>query len=178
MSTDAKPETWTRWVALSMAIMAVGAGVLTLYMGKYSSRAMMTQGKITNQWSYFQAKSIKQHACETHRMQLELTRIERGGAWNPEVRAAFDEALTTVKKEIARYKEEKAAIQADAEKMEGLRDAAQQRGGKLSYALILAQIGIMLSSVTLIAKKRPLWYLGMALIAVSLVIVGAAFNLL
>lgn len=138
----------------------------------------MTQGKITNQWSCFQAKSIKQHTCETHRMQLELTRIERAGNWNPETRAAFEEALATVKKDIARYNEEKATIKADAEKMEGQRDAAQQRGGKLSYALILAQIGIMLSSVTLITKKRPLWYLGMALVLVSLVIVGAAFGLL
>jgi len=176
MSTETKPETWTRWVALSMAMMAVGAGVLTLYMGKYSSRAVMTQGKITNHWSYYQAKSIKQHTCENHRQKMELDRIERGGAWNAETHAAFDEALAKAKKEIARYNDEKAVIKAEAEEMEAQRDTAQKRGGKLSYALILAQIGIMLSSVTLITKKRPLWYMGIGLIAIAGGIVAAAFT--
>ena len=77
-ATASKPETWTRWVALSMAIMAVMAGVITLYMGKFSGKAVMLQGKITNQWGYYQAKSIKQHTYEMQRQQLELATLERG----------------------------------------------------------------------------------------------------
>jgi len=160
---EKKADRWTQWVALSMAIMAVGAGVLTLYMGKYSSRAIITQGKITNQWGYFQAKSIKQHMCELHKQQLDIAVAERSATWSAETRTAF---------------EEKAEIKAEAEGLEQTRDDAQQRGGKLSYALILAQIAIMLSSVTLITKKRPLWYLGLSMFAVAGLLVAMAFGVL
>jgi hypothetical protein len=175
---EKKADRWTQWVALSMAIMAVGAGVLTLYMGKYSSRAIITQGKITNQWGYFQAKSIKQHMCELHKQQLDIAVAERSATWSAETRTAFERATAAAAKEVSRYSQEKAEIKAEAEGLEQTRDDAQQRGGKLSYALILAQIAIMLSSVTLITKKRPLWYLGLAMFAVAGVLVAMAFGLL
>jgi hypothetical protein len=177
-ATASKPETWTRWVALSMAIMAVMAGVITLYMGKFSGKAVMLQGKITNQWGYYQAKSIKQHTYEMQRQQLELATLERGATWTEEIRSNYTAAVAYSKKMLGKYEKEKDEIKADGEKMEKQRDDAQARGGKLSLSLIFAQIAIMLSSVTLITKKKPLWFCGMALMLVSLWYVGVAFGVL
>ena len=177
-ATASKPETWTRWVALSMAIMAVMAGVITLYMGKFSGKAVMLQGKITNQWGYYQAKSIKQHTYEMQRQQLELATLERGATWTDAIHSNYTAAIANTKKMLGKYEKEKDEIKTEAEGMEKQRDDAQGRGGKLSLSLIFAQIAIMLSSVTLITKKKPLWFCGMALMLVSLWYVGVAFGVL
>lgn len=51
--SESKSDTWMSWVALATAIMAVSAAVTTLYMGKYSSRAILNQGQETSQWAYY-----------------------------------------------------------------------------------------------------------------------------
>lgn len=65
-------DKWQGWLALSTAIMAVLAALTTLYMGKFSSRAIMSQGQESDQWAYYQAKSIKGHTFEINKKTLEL----------------------------------------------------------------------------------------------------------
>src|SRR5213079_2223997 len=51
--------TWISWVALSTAILAVLAAIAGLLSGSHANEAMMDQIKASDQWSYYQAKSIK-----------------------------------------------------------------------------------------------------------------------
>ena len=160
---ESKPESWTMGVALSLSVMAVIAGIVTLYMGKYSGRATMLQGQITNQWAYFQAKSIKQHTYELQKQNLELQLLVQKpsmtrGAQDQYMKVINDDAVN-----VSRYGTEKEDIKKQADEMEAEKQKCQQRSGKLSYALIFLQISIMLSSVTLITKRKQLWYFGMAL---------------
>src|SRR6266513_2938180 len=50
---------WISWVALSTAILAVLAAIAGLLSGKHVNEAMMNQIEASDQWSYYQAKSIK-----------------------------------------------------------------------------------------------------------------------
>src|SRR6266513_5396132 len=50
---------WISWVALSTAILAVLAAIAGLLSGKHANEAMMAQIEASDQWSYYQAKSIK-----------------------------------------------------------------------------------------------------------------------
>src|SRR6202048_4731246 len=52
-------EKWISWVALSTAILAVLAAIAGLLSGKHANEAMMSQIEASDQWGYFQAKSIK-----------------------------------------------------------------------------------------------------------------------
>src|SRR5258708_18374703 len=52
-------EKWISWVALSTAILAVLAAIAGLLSGKHANEAMMSQIESSDQWSYYQAKSIK-----------------------------------------------------------------------------------------------------------------------
>src|SRR5437763_5731189 len=52
-------ENWISWVALSTAILAVLAAIAGLLSGKHANEAMMSQIEASDQWSYYQAKSIK-----------------------------------------------------------------------------------------------------------------------
>src|SRR5438046_3331022 len=50
---------WISWVALSTAILAVLAAIAGLLSGKHVNEAMMNQIEASDQWSYYQEKSIK-----------------------------------------------------------------------------------------------------------------------
>src|SRR6266566_3862358 len=52
-------ETWISWVALSTAILAVLAAIAGLLSGKHANEAMMSQIEASDQWGYYQAKSVK-----------------------------------------------------------------------------------------------------------------------
>src|SRR5262245_50356265 len=52
-------EAWISWVALSTAILAVLAAIASLLAGEYANEAMINQIEASDQWSYYQAKSIK-----------------------------------------------------------------------------------------------------------------------
>jgi hypothetical protein len=51
--------TWISWAALSTAILAVLAAIAGLLSGQHANEAMMNQIEASDQWNYYQAKSIK-----------------------------------------------------------------------------------------------------------------------
>src|ERR1017187_8302374 len=66
-----KRERWTKYVSLTMVFIAVLAAIATLKGGGFSTRtlkemneATFNQTQASDQWSYFEAKSIKQNLYE------------------------------------------------------------------------------------------------------------------
>ena len=158
--TEMKPDKWMSLVALATAIMAVLAAITTLYLGKYSSRAILHQGQETSQWAYYQAKSIKSYVYEIQKQKLELEIM--APANRP--RAVMDRYSQLVKdydRQIKRYDTEKAEIKATADALAKSKEDSQARAGNFGYGLIFLQIAIMLASISALTKKRPLFHLGL-----------------
>lgn len=153
-------EKWQGWLALSTAIMAVLAALTTLYMGKYSSRAIMSQGQESDQWAYYQAKSIKGNTLETNRKTLELQLMSQKGL-SQEVTAEFNKTLNKYADDIKRYDVEKKEIKDKAEAIAKVKLKAQEMGGNFAYALIFLQIALMLSSIASLTKRHYLWYIAL-----------------
>ncbi|MBI5236321.1 MAG: DUF4337 domain-containing protein [Deltaproteobacteria bacterium] len=156
---------WTSWVALSTAALAVAAALTTLYMGKFSSRTVLSQMQESDQWAYYQAKSIKGHAYELQRekLELELTMYKAKGALPSEVKNAYDKTIGAYVETVKRYDAERKEIKEKAEALSKVKEDSQLRAGKFAYGLILLQIAIMLSSIASITKKPLLWYFGLGL---------------
>ena len=148
------------WLALSTAIMAVLAALTTLYMGKFSSRAIMTQGLESDQWAFYQAKSIKLHTFEMSRKALELQYRSQKGL-PPDVATDFEKTLAKYGDEIKRYDSEKKEIKDKAEGIAKVKHTAQEMGGNFAYALIFLQIAIMLSSLASLTKRHYLWHIAL-----------------
>jgi hypothetical protein len=70
-------EAWTKYVSLSVVIIAVLAAIATQWGGKYSGRTQRSQAQASDQCSFYQAKSIKQQLTETT-----LTQLIRSGHTN------------------------------------------------------------------------------------------------
>ncbi len=158
---EKEKEKWQGWLALSTAIMAVLAALTTLYMGKFSSRAIMAQGQESDQWAYYQAKSIKQHTFELSKNALML-QFHSQKDLPPAVAEEFQKTLKKYGDDIKRYEGEKKEIKDKAESTAKGKLIAQEMGGNFGYALIFLQIALMLSSIASLTKRHYLWYIGLA----------------
>ena len=159
-----KRESWTKWVSLSLVCLAVLTAIATLRGGGYTTatlkqmnEATFNQARASDQWAFYQAKSIKQSLNE-----LELDRAK--GATGRVAEVAPLEA------KVARYEQEKKEIKASAEKFEADRDTARkaatsaaEHSKDMGLAITVFQISIALGGVCLLVKKRPLWFASMAL---------------
>ncbi len=162
-------EAWTKYTSLSLVFVAVLAAIATQWSGKYSSRVLVSlndstfnQALATDEWSFYQAKSIKQNLYEVARDQL----AQVAGAANADL--AKTEAKMTSK--IEKYEKEKKDIQEEAKRLEKLRDdlreaatLASKKGGGMGLAVSIFQISIAMGSICLVTKRKQLWYLALLL---------------
>ncbi len=153
-------EKWIQGVALTTTILAVCAALSTLRGGGFSTKVQVTTTQENNQWSYFQAKSTKQHICE---MQVQSFEIDKLMISNPAVQDSIDSKIAQLKKNIARYDKEKADIKKAAEDLNKSQLEYKSHSGSFGVASMLLQIAIMLSSVGALMKKKWMWFAGLAL---------------
>ncbi len=83
-----------------------------------------------------------------------------GDAWPARRRELFQALAQRYGTSITRYAAERDTIQAQARTHEAVRDHAQRHARIFSDAVIFLQIGILLSSVAALLRRRPLWYVG------------------
>lgn len=168
-------ERWTQWVALTTTVLAVCAAISALKGGGYSTRIQLSTTQEANLWSYYQSKSVKQHAVELHRDDLELARLE---ARTPEAQRLAAARLEKAGAEAARYDREKAEIKAQAEAVQLSQDGLKRHGAAFGLAVMLLQIAIMLSSVGALIRRPAMWVVGLCFGACGLVYMANGFWLL
>jgi len=156
MADDYKAP-WLNYLALTTVIVAVCATLATFKGGGYSTRQVLSQARASDQWAYYQAKSVK---SDLYQLAKEQAESEAAALRAPSEVVAKRVADYTAR--VARYDQEKAKIMADAKALEQVRDEAQKHGGLFGIAVIFLQISILLSSIAALLKKKPVWVLGLA----------------
>ena len=166
---EEKKEQWLNYLALSTVILAVCATLSTFKGGGYSTRSVMSQTQASDQWSYYQAKSIKGYIYEMQKDKLELELRTLGARASAAVADEYRKKIEEYGKKVAKYEGEKAAIQKEAKTFEAVRDEAQKHGQAFGIAVIFLQIAILLSSIAALLKKKLVWLLGVAVGIVGIV---------
>ncbi len=159
---DEKKEPWLNYLALTTIVLAVCATLSTFKGSSYSTRSVMSQTLAANQWAYFQAKSLKGYLYEIQKQEFEIEIATNPDRWPAATVARYRSLADRYGAEIARYDEEKRQIQAEAKRLEARRDHAQRHSQAFGIAVIFLQIGILLSSVAALLRRKPLWWFGMA----------------
>ena len=158
---DNKKEPWLNYLALSTVILAVCATLSTFKGGGYSTRSVISQAQASDQWAYYQAKSIKEniYQLQRERVQLDLATLDTHAF--PAKAAAYREALDGYEKKVNKYAKEKIDIEQKAVQLEKQRDDAQKNGKPFGLAVILLQIAILMSSISALIKRKILWYIAL-----------------
>jgi hypothetical protein len=158
-----KKDPWLNYLALTTVILAVCATLSTFKGGGYSTRSVLSQTLASDQWAFFQAKSIKSYIYEMQKDKFELE-LKALGAKSPNgVQEDYQKKIDDYGKKIAKYEGEKTQIMKDARKYEAIRDDAQKHSQAFGIAVIFLQIAILLSSIAALIKKKPVWVLGLAI---------------
>lgn len=131
-------EAWISWVALSTAVLAVLAAIAGLLSGRYANEAMMTQIQASDQWSYYQAKSIKAAVLDA-KISLATAADERDRA------------------KVARYEEEQADIKSEAEHKESEAKINFHKHEVFARGVTMFQIAIAVAAISALTKKRRFW---------------------
>ena len=158
---DEKKEPWLNYLALTTVILAVCATLSTFKGGGFSTRAVLSQAQASDQWAYYQAKSIKGYLYELQKEKLELDLKFLGPKATPPLIEDYQKKIDGYAKNIKRYNDEKAQIEKDARKFEAIKEDAAVHGQAFGIAVIFLQIAILLSSIAALMKKKPVWILGL-----------------
>ena len=153
---------WLNYLALTTVIFAVCATLATFKGGGYSTRSVMSQSQASDQWAYYQAKSIKSNLAAMQKEKMELELLGFNANAPVKVVEEYRSRAEAYAKKIANYEKEKAEIQDKAKQLEAARDEAQLHSKTFGMAVIFLQIAILLSSIAALLKRKELWYLGMA----------------
>jgi hypothetical protein len=162
-----KREAWTKYVSLTVVIIAVLGSIATQWAGKYSSRVQLSQARASDSWNLYQARSVKGHLLEV--TTNFLSKMNEASN-NPEVQ----QMLADYSKAVAKYDAGKDESQRIAKAYEEDRDDAQALGKKLAPAIPLFSVSIAMASMCLLTKRKPLWLVAMIAAAIATVMMASA----
>jgi len=151
---------WLVYLSFSTALIAVLAAIAALESGAFSNEALMlkneallAQSKASDQWAYYQAKSVKATVYAVQAAASKQT--------NPEV-AAEDEA------EAQRYGNEEQEISKTAKEFEeevkkdaALSDKSMEHHHRFAYGVTMFQISIALAAVAALSWQKTIWVVGL-----------------
>jgi hypothetical protein len=164
-----KRDSWIKYVSLTMVCIAVLAAIATLKGGGFSTRtlkemneATFNQTEASDQWAFYQSKSIKENLYD-----IELDHLN--AAATPDIAS-----VAKMKAKIERYEKDKADITALAKNYEAARDTARKTATSaaehskgMGLSITLFQIAIALGAMCLIVKKKPLWIVSLILASLA-----------
>lgn len=168
-------DPFTKQIALCVAVYAVALAVTALGGSNAGKDMVMAQQKASNQWSYYQAKVMRENMYQLAAEGLELE-IEEAGD-NSKTKALREKKLAAYRRKADEYKQEKDEILKEAKALEAERDLAARRDPYFDYAEVLLQIGIVLASVAMLSGKRWAFYTSLALAVLGLLLCVNGYGL-
>ncbi len=159
-------EETMRPVAFTMAVLAVLVAISTVLGHRTHTEAVLDQNKATDQWNFYQAHKIRANETELASDLLGVVALDDRDAAKKIAKAYADHE----KKWVDELKEE----QDQAEAMERKVTLAEARADRFDFSEALLEIGLVITSVTLLTRSRIYWYLGLvfAVLGVASAVLG------
>jgi glutamine synthetase type III len=149
-------------VSVTMAVLAVFVAVVTLMGHRAHTEEVVLQAKASDQWAYYQAKNIRRHTDELF---TDLTSVQATTD-----AAALAKLREKYSGEATRYKDEQKEIEDKAHDMEAEVATERNRADRYDLAEVFLEVGLVITSITLLSGRRFFWYLGILLGVVGTVL--------
>ena len=156
-------------ISVTMAVLAVLVAVVTLVGHRAHTEEVVLQAKSSDQWAFYQAKNIRRHTDELF---VDLTSVEATTD-----AAALGKLREKYSGEAARYKDEQKGIEDTAREMEADVAHERNRADRFDLAEVFLEVGLVVTSITLLSGRRIFWYLGILLGVVGIVVASTGFLL-
>ena len=150
----AEHEQSLRPVALTMTVLAVLVAIVTVLGHRTHTEAVLTQNEATDQWNYYQAHKIRANDTALAADILSVVSIaDKEGA---------NKLVEGYKEHQEKWAENLKEEQEKAEALESRVKQAEARADRFDLGEALLEIGLVITSVTLLTRKRAYWFFGLA----------------
>ena len=141
-------------VAITIAIIAVCFSFISNRGERAKTEAIIQTNEATNSWGYYQAKSLKGHVSELEQNMLTL--------FEPQAtdKAAIAARIAAIKEGQARYEIERAKVKHEAETLMAEAKTQTKKSEGFESAALILQVSIVLCSVAILSRWKPLWAIG------------------
>jgi len=154
------PSRWVVYLSFTTAIVAVFAAIAALESGSYANEALLqkneavlAQAKASDQWAYYQAKSVKSTIYATQATAFKSS--------NPDL-------ASKAQQEAERYATEEAEISKAAKELEKEAHQETELSGRslehhhrFAYAVTMFQVSIALAAVAALSRQKAMWLVGL-----------------
>ena len=155
-------------VSVSMAALAVMVAVVTLLGHRAHTEEVVLQAKSSDQWAFYQAKKQRRHNDELF---VDLASVITTTG-EPATLAKLRDKYSS---EASRYKNDEDEIQKQAQEKEAEVGVEQKRADRFDLAEVFLDIGLVISSITLISGKRIFWQIGMLMAVMGIAVASTGF---
>jgi hypothetical protein len=145
-------ESAMRPVAFTMSLLAVLVAVTTVLGHRSHTEAVLFQNKSTDLWNEYQARHIRAHDTELASDLLATLTVG-----DKEAAAKLEQKW---KEGLAKSLEDQKEAQEKANAFEEQVERAEHKANRFDLAEALLEIGLVITSVTLLTRSKIYWYLG------------------
>ena len=144
----------------TMAVLAVLVAIVSLMGHRSSTEEILLQSKAADTWAEFQAKSIRQNSAKQLSAVIDALELNHSDK--------AEQAKTQFDQQSDRYDKEKEGLQEQAKKFEEEVQAEQKRSDRFDLGEALLEIALVITSITLLTRRRTFWYFGLVLGALGI----------
>jgi hypothetical protein len=134
-------------VAGTMAIIAAALAVVSVMGHLMTTEELLNQQKASDQWSYYQAKSIRRYESEIARDMFAAMKNDKSEQYA---------------KNVEKYKKDDEEIQKEARALENESHLRGRQALRLHFGEVFLEVSIVFASLAILSKRPLLWYLGIA----------------
>jgi hypothetical protein len=146
-------------VAGTMAIIAAVLAIVSVLGHISTTEELLKQQKASDQWSYYQAKSIRRYQSEVARDLFANMKSE-----------AMSEQYA---KNAEKYKKDDEEIQKEAQALENESHLRGRQALRLHFGEVFLEVSIVFASLAILSKRPLLWFAAIAGGAIG-VVIGAS----
>lgn len=136
----------------TMAVLAVMVAVVGLVGHRAHTEELINQTKATDQWAYYQAKTIRRHEDEGFVDLLAAVQVQD--------KDAAEKAKQKYGDEAKRYAGEQQEVETEAQNLEKEVALDQRKASRFDLGEVLLEVSLVVTSITLLTRRKLFWGLG------------------
>jgi hypothetical protein len=154
-------------VTVTLAVLAVLVAAVALLGHRAHTEELLNQTRATDTWAEYQAKSIREHGYEEFLDVLALVNSK-----DPE---GVERTKQKYERDVERYKEDMRELQEKAADLEKEVEHARHAANRFDLGEVCLEAALVITSMTLLTRKRLYWNAGMALAVLGLGVAATGF---
>jgi len=158
-----------RPVAFTMSVLAVLVAVTTVLGERTHENAVLAQNQATDAWNEYQAQKIREYDTQLTADLMSVVTID-----NKETAAKLNKVYSEHEK---KWDSELKQDQATAESLQVAVEKGEARADRFDLGEIMLEIGLVITSVTLLTRSRIYWIVGLVFSITGIVAAASVYIL-